>query len=79
MVLEAAGVYDADVRDRRGADFCAVPMMESRDGTGQKEGIFGRGDGQRNRRLGAFSFRLLNRSSEKSADCAQECAQTCVP
>jgi hypothetical protein len=32
------------------------------------------GDGQRNRRLLAFSFRLLNRPTEKRAVCAQECA-----
>jgi hypothetical protein len=32
------------------------------------------GDGQRNRRLLAFSFRFLNRLSEKRALCAQECA-----
>jgi hypothetical protein len=37
------------------------------------------GDGQENRRLVAFSFRFLNRPSEKPADCAQECAQTRVP
>ena len=36
------------------------------------------GDGQRNRRLLAFSFRILNRPSEKRAVCAQECAQTAV-
>ena len=59
--------------------FCAVPMMESRDGTGQKEGIFGRGDGQENRRLGAFPFRFLDRPREKPAECAQQCAQTGVP
>ena len=39
----------------------------------------GRGDGQKNRRLGAFSFRFLNRPIEKRAECAQECAQTSVP
>ena len=29
-----------------------------------------RGDGQKNRRLGAFSFRFLNRPNEKPAECA---------
>ena len=38
-----------------------------------------RGGGQRNRRLLAVSFRILNRPSEKRAVCAQECAQTDVP
>jgi len=38
-----------------------------------------KGDGQENRRLFAFSFRFLNRPSEKLAQCAQECAQTGVP
>jgi hypothetical protein len=33
-----------------------------------------KGDGQRNRRLLAFSFRFLNRPSEKRTVCAQECA-----
>lgn len=37
------------------------------------------GDGQRNRHLLAVSFRILNRPSEKRAECAQECAQTAVP
>ena len=41
--------------------------------------LLAEGDGQRNRRLVAFSFRFLNRSIEKRAECAQECAQTRVP
>ena len=32
------------------------------------------GGGQENRHLGAFSFRFLNRPSEKRADCAPKCA-----
>jgi len=47
--------------------------------TGETRNVLAEGDGQENRRLGAFSFRFLNRRGEKPADCAQECAQTCVP
>ena len=35
--------------------------------------------GLKNRRLISFSFRFLNRPSEKRAVCAQKCAQTVVP
>ena len=35
--------------------------------------------GQRNPRLLAFSFRFLNRPSERRTGCAQECAPTGVP
>jgi hypothetical protein len=41
--------------------------------------VLAEGDGQKNRRLVLFSFRLLNRPSEKRAECAQECAQKRVP
>jgi hypothetical protein len=37
------------------------------------------GGGQRNRRLGHFSFRLSNELRVQRADCAQNCAQSPVP
>src|SRR5262249_31156047 len=47
--------------------------------SGRPTALIEKSDGQRNRRLLAFSFRVLNRPSQKRGVCAQECAHTVVP
>jgi hypothetical protein len=67
--------YGDDVRQRAFGDLARRLHEAAR----MPAGLIEEGDGQKNRRPGAFSFRFLTRPIEKRAECAQECAQTGVP